>query len=95
MIGRTVQVACAAALVAVTPLIAQPSTTNGGGSKGDANRRICRAMSDIGSRLSRSRACHTAAEWAELRRQSKQTVDHIQNSRVWNVCMHADGATGC
>ncbi len=83
----------AAALVTAAAVMAQPA-----GSRDpavDANRKICRGMSDVGSRLSRSRACHTAAEWAELRRQTKQNVDHIQNARVFNVCMHPDGATGC
>ena len=83
----------AAGLVTAAAVIAQPSPPRDPAV--DANRKICRGMSDVGSRLSRSRACHTAAEWAELRRQTKQNVDRIQNARVFNVCMHADGATGC
>ena len=75
--------ASAAALVTAAAVMAQPAARRD--SAVDANRKICRAMSDVGSRLSRSRACHTAAEWAELRRQMKQNVDHIQNARAWNV----------
>ena len=86
MIGKKLKGLCVVVLVAATPLIAQPSTASGD-SKADENRRVCRVMSDIGSRLSRSRACHSAAEWAELRRQMKQTVDHIQNARPWNASL--------
>jgi hypothetical protein len=84
MIGRLVHISCAAALVSATALLAQPSASEGGAAKNDANKQICRTTADIGSRLARSRACHTAAEWAELRRQTRQTVDHIQNARPWN-----------
>ena len=49
-----------------------------------SERRICRAERITGSRLGAARACHTEAEWAELRRQTIQTVSRIQNSRVWN-----------
>jgi hypothetical protein len=63
--------------------MAQPSADTT--AKSDANKQICRTMSDTGSRLNRSRACHTAQEWTELRRQAKANVDHIQNARPWNV----------
>ena len=81
MIGKTLQVAGAAALVVATAVIAQPPASDGGAVRpsGDANKQICRVIADTGSRLGRYRACHTAQEWAELRRQTKQTVDRIQN----------------
>jgi hypothetical protein len=82
MIGRMLSGACAIALVTTTAVMAQPST--GSQSKDDANKQICRTSVDIGSRLARTRACHTAQEWAELRRQARQNVDHIQNSRAAN-----------
>ena len=84
MIGRLVHIAGGAALIVATAVLAQPPAAEGSASKADANRKICRSYGDIGSRLGRSRACHTAQEWAELRRQMKQTVDHIQNARPWN-----------
>jgi hypothetical protein len=74
--------ACAIALVTTTAVMAQPS--GGGDSRSDANKQICRTMADTGSRLARSRACHTAQEWTELRRQTRQNVDHIQNARPMN-----------
>jgi hypothetical protein len=81
MSGKALHGLCAALLVTATAVIAQPSGTDSGGSKGDPNKQICRTMADTGSRLSRYRACHTAQEWAELRRQTKQNVDRIQTFR--------------
>jgi hypothetical protein len=82
MIGRIVYGACAVALVATTAVMAQPSADIT--AKSDANKQICRTIGDTGSRLGRYRACHTAQEWIELRRQTKQNIDHIQNARPWN-----------
>ena len=82
MIARILYGACAAALVATTALTAQPSASDT--AKSDANKQICRTISDTGSRLGRYRACHTAQEWIELRRQTKQNIDHIQNARPMN-----------
>lgn len=85
MSGKALHVLCAIALVSATAVLAQPSSAPGGdSSKSDPNKQICRTMGEIGSRLNRSRACHTAQEWTELRRQTKQNVDHIQNARPWN-----------
>lgn len=80
MIGRVVYGAFAIALVTATAVMAEPS----GRSNGDANKQICRTISDTGSRLGHARECHTAAEWAELRRQTEQNISHIQNSRAAN-----------
>jgi hypothetical protein len=73
--------AFAVALLTTTAVIAQPS---GSEAKSGANKQICRASPDTGSRLGRSRTCHTAEEWAELRRQTQQNIDRIQNSRAAN-----------
>jgi hypothetical protein len=83
MIGKTAYGACAIALVAATAVLAQP-TTSSSASQNGANKQICRTFGDTGSRLGRYRACHTTQEWIELRRQTKQNVDHIQNARPWN-----------
>jgi len=83
MIGRILYGACAAALVTTTAVIAQPSASET--AKADPNKQICRMVGDTGSRLGRFRACHTAQEWIELRRQTKQNIDHIQNARPWNA----------
>jgi hypothetical protein len=86
MSGKALHGLCAVALITATAVIAEPSGTDTPNSNGDANKQICRTMADTGSRLGRSRACHTAQEWSELRRQTKQNVDHIQNARPWNTC---------
>jgi hypothetical protein len=74
--------ACAVALAAATAVMAQPSASTT--AKSDANKQICRTMVEVGTRLGRARACHTAQEWIELRRQTKQNIDHIQNARPFN-----------
>jgi len=84
MIGRTAYGACAVAMIATTAVMAQP-TTGSSVSQTSANKQVCRTFGDTGSRLGRYRACHTVQEWIELRRQTKQNVDHIQNARPWNV----------
>ena len=52
--------------------------------KSDPNKMICRTESEIGSKLKRTRACHTKAEWDELRRQTQANVEHIENARPCN-----------
>ena len=83
MIGKILYGACAVALVTTTAVIAQPSASDT--AKSAPNKQICRTISDTGSRLGRYRACHTAQEWIELRRQTKQNIDHIQNARPANL----------
>ena len=78
MIGRVMYGVCAVALVGATAVMAEPSNNSGG----SANKQICRAVADTGSRLGRSRECHTEQEWAELRRQTQQNIDRIQNARA-------------
>ena len=78
MIGRFVYGACALGLVTATAVIAEPAANNGNNS----NKQICRSIADTGSRLGRTRECHTAQEWDELRRQTQQNIDRIQNSRA-------------
>ena len=81
MIARTLFGVSAALLVSATAVVAQG---NSGTAKADPDRQVCRRINDTGSRLGAIRVCHTAAEWAELRRQTKQTIDQIQNSRAAN-----------
>jgi hypothetical protein len=83
MIVRAFAALCAVALFTATAVMAQSTGGSGKAAKADANRRICRVYDDTGSRLNRYRACHTAAEWGEMRRQTIQNVDHIQNARVF------------
>ena len=82
MIARLLHGASVAFLLTATAALAQPA---GGGSTGDANKQICRTISDTGSRLGHTRACHTAQEWADLRRQTRQNVDRIQTRQSMNA----------
>jgi len=81
MIAKMFYGACAIAMVTATAVIAQPSA-NSSATNDDANKQICRSTADTGSRLGRTRECHTAQEWAELRRQTQQNIDRIQNART-------------
>ena len=78
MIGRLLYGVCAVTLVSATAVVAEPSNN----SNGNANKQICRTTADTGSRLGRSRECHTEQEWAELRRQTQQNIDRVQNARA-------------
>jgi len=49
-------------------------------------KKVCRTSDTPGSRLGKGRTCKTAAEWAELDRETKATVEHIQASRNWRMC---------
>ena len=51
----------------------------------DPNKRVCKTITETGSRLNKSRACHSQAEWEELRRQTKQKIENIQNNRPWGA----------
>ena len=48
----------------------------------DPNKLICKTLEESGQKLRRTRACHTAAEWRELQRQTRAAIERIQNSRA-------------
>jgi hypothetical protein len=81
MIGKLLYGACGAALVMATAVVAQPSQS---GASADANKQICRNTADTGSRLGHTRSCHTAQEWTDLRRQTRQNIDRIQTRQAMN-----------
>lgn len=78
MIAKSVAAFCAAALASGVLAAAQPAPAPAPAANSNNERLICRTMPDGGSRFTTQRACHTRAEWAELRRQTQQTIDHIQ-----------------
>lgn len=45
---------------------------------GDQSRVICRTDTQIGSRLSKIKRCHTAAEWAEVKRENRRVIERVQ-----------------
>ena len=72
------------AAVALAAGVASASTKSKSGG-GDPNKIVCKTEGPTGSRLGKSRACHTNAEWAELRRQARANVEKIQDSRPANL----------
>ncbi len=82
MIGKTIFGLSAVALAAAAASASPPSATGAGK---DANKMICRTIQEIGSRLTKTRACHTKAEWEDLRRQARQNVQNIQDRRPANL----------
>ena len=46
------------------------------------SKLICKSMEENGQKLRRTRACHTAAEWRELQRQTRAAIEGIQNKRA-------------
>jgi hypothetical protein len=63
-------------LLAGSAAAVEPSNT------GDKNQKlVCRTESAVGSRLAKTRTCRTLAEWAELRRQTRENVQNIQDRR--------------
>jgi len=81
MPGHSIKLAAASALIIGTALLNAPEAPAATAKK---DKMICRTELENGSRLKKSRACHTAAEWAELRRQSQANVDRIQNARMYD-----------
>jgi hypothetical protein len=43
-------------------------------SRYDPNRMVCKNTDEPGSRIQRRKVCHTAAEWAERKRQEFQNL---------------------
>jgi len=44
----------------------------------DPNQKVCETVTEIGSRLAAKKICATRAEWAEKRKQDRETVDDAQ-----------------
>ena len=63
------------ALLVPTAAVAQDSA-------GNSNEMVCRVTGETGSRLQRSRICKTRAEWDQLRREQRTTIDRAQTRQV-------------
>ena len=76
---KKMTLAAAAAL-----LLAQGGASFAEGAKArrvDPNKKICRAETDIGTRLGGKLICRTAAEWAQVRAEARRTVERIQDNK--------------
>ena len=83
MIARMICGLCAVVMLAGTATASE--STSKSAPKSDAEKIVCRVSNDTGSRLGRIRVCKTNAQWAEMRRQTQETIDHIQNNRSANL----------
>ena len=63
------------ALLIGAAAMAQPPASN-------PNAMICRVTGELGSRLQRSRVCKTRAEWEQLRREQRNSLDRAQTGQV-------------
>ena len=43
---------------------------------------VCRVTGETGSRLQRTRTCRTFAEWDQLRREQRSSIDRAQTRQV-------------
>ena len=78
MIRKTVLIIAAATLFAGAATAGTKKKVD----RADDNKVICKSMEENGQKLRRTRACHTAAEWREMQRQTRAAIEHIQNSRA-------------
>ena len=81
MIRNVILVLTAATLVGSA---ATAATKKDKSASSSDQKLICKSMEENGQKLRRTRACHTAAEWRELQRQTRAAIEHIQNSRATN-----------
>lgn len=65
-------------LVPATSALAQKA--NQSDDMGDSDRIICKEITKPGTRIAKSRSCHTSAEWADIRRQQKDNTSRIQSA---------------
>ena len=73
-------VVSSAAAIAQAPT--ETATTTKVGPGNDPNEIVCRRQQEIGSRLNTRRVCRTRAEWAQLRDQTRQVVDRVQENKA-------------
>lgn len=67
-----------AALASATPASAAPVEQ---GARPASEERICEKITVTGSRLATRKICATRAEWAERRRQDRETTEGFQTMR--------------
>lgn len=80
MIGKIMSFMAAAAMVSVTPAVAQASDTKKQSTK-DPNEVVCERQEVLGSRVATKRICMTRSEWAEKRRLERLEIDKAQVNR--------------
>src|SRR3546814_13448934 len=77
---RFIALAVALALAPATAALADKKSDQSP-DMGDPNRIICIKASKPGTRIVTSRSCHTAVEWALLRREQRPTVENLKERK--------------
>ncbi|PWG03321.1 hypothetical protein [Sphingosinicella humi] len=75
---KIIAVAVALSLVPVAALASEKKDKSA--DMGDSSRIICEKVKLTGSRLAVKKTCHTAAEWADIRRQQRDNTTRIQSA---------------
>ena len=75
---KIIAVAVALSLVPVAALASEKKDKSA--DMGDSSRIICEKVKMTGSRLAVKKTCHTAAEWADIRRQQRDNTSRIQSA---------------
>jgi hypothetical protein len=73
--------ALTALILLAAPAAAQTKDDN---TAAAADKVICRNEEVIGSRLQSTRVCLTKAQWAQRRREDRETVTRVQNQKSLN-----------
>ena len=69
----------AACLIVASPALSQNATPAPPQNANPAKPKlICETEEDIGSRLGRKRVCHTAAEWQQIKSESRDAIEKYQ-----------------
>jgi hypothetical protein len=69
------------ALAAASPVYAQVTSiesSNPARKSNDPNRIVCDVEQTTGTRLGARKVCKTAAEWAQLKQETRQNVEKVQ-----------------
>lgn len=89
--NRIIAVIVSLSLVPATAALAEKKKDQSA-DMGESDRIICETIKQIGSRLAAKKTCHTAAEWAEMRRQQRMTTERVQG---FKPCQVGGGGVGC
>ena len=58
------------------------SANGAGAGAANADQMVCRTVRETGSMLGRNRICKTRAQWEADRRDTRQSIDRTQTTRV-------------
>lgn len=58
-----------------------PATAAPGAKVLNPNEMVCEKQEVVGSRLATKRVCMTRSQWADVRGQDRQEIEHVQTQR--------------